>query len=611
MEKLKKYLLMFSIFGIAILAFSIVAHEANAATYTWKGTSSTDASVNTNWNPSNVPTATDNVQFTSSYSNPCNFNLVQVANFSLLSGYTSTVTQGSNNIVSSFYMTGGTFTGNILYIFTDSGNFIKTGTLTNYVLNLRMTGISILSLDSSPYFRSLDIVGNVNWAGTATNIYFYNIAETNIGLSVSGTLAIGTGRNIWTDYPSATVITGIINGLGNLYQRPTSGYSQTAFTGHINCNLHFYLHDGGSSSTVTLLGDLIVYSSLIIESGDATHTLTLNLNAHNLAATNITVSSRGILSGSSGTITISNNWDSFAGTFISGTSSVVFTGLGNTKTAALQSFYNLDTTSTAVRTITSNIWVTHHKGINGTLSHAGYYENISSTIPCPLSIYDGAVFSEIYLNGTGTGQTVFYQLNMPGYIYCKNTVHYYSRSMNITIYGVDTSYVGFKGEDMTYPYHYEFYIKYGLISHVINFQIVGLYPLGQYDIKFNSVHSQYIGCDYNGTTNFFMTGPWQPLTAPIGSEIILDQVITGNTTTTSNVNFNLDPAMLLLAIAFTILGILTYASFKDKTFFVINGFAWIFVAAALINPIQYTLSLIALFIGIAFALWGVYRFIKG
>jgi hypothetical protein len=613
MQKFKKYLLLVAILGLSIVAFSVIAHEASAATYTWKGTSSADASINTNWNPSNVPTATDNVQFTSSYSNPCTFNLAQVSNFSVLSGYASTITQGSNNIVSSFYMLDGTFTPVITYTFTDSGNFFKSGgTVSVCVLNLVMsgTGSSFTANNNPQYMGYLTVSGSTT---IRSNIWFG--AGANPGrITVTGTMIINNGFRVTLGgnptIPSVTN-SGTINGAGTLAFICSQNivWNEVLFgAGAINCPFEYYIDTGSSTSrTLTFSSSHIFGNTVTIYSQHASSTITIDMNGYNLKAGNMTIGTRGILLGETGTITIVYNWDSSAGTWTPATSSYISTGIGTTKIAAGQSFYNVDTTSTAVRTLSSNIWVTHHIGVNGTLFNSGYYKNVSSNIPCPLSIYDGAVFSSIYLNGTATDQTVFYQLNMPGYVFCRNTVHYNSRSTNITIYGVDSSYVGFMGQDMEYPTHYEFYIEYGVTSHIINVKITGLYPLGQYDIKFNTVHNQYVGGDYNGTVNFYLTGPWS---ISSGAEILLDQIVATNTTTISDVTFNLNPQMLLLAIAFTILGILTYASFKDKTFFVINGFAWIFVAAVLINPIQYTLSLIALFIGIAFALWGVYRFIK-
>ena len=86
MKLLRKYLLLFAILGLAVLAFSVMAHNVSATDHEWTGSISPDASIALNWLPNSVPIATDNVIFDSGYSNPCTFNLAQVANFSELSG---------------------------------------------------------------------------------------------------------------------------------------------------------------------------------------------------------------------------------------------------------------------------------------------------------------------------------------------------------------------------------------------------------------------------------------------------------------------------------------------------------------------------------------------
>ena len=126
-----------------------------------------------------------------------------------------------------------------------------------------------------------------------------------------------------------------------------------------------------------------------------------------------------------------------------------------------------------------------------------------------------------------------------------------------------------------------------------------------------SIDVNWLEFTYSGSTIQIHAYSWSNFPAPgdlFGGCAMGANIPQPSAIMSTELSFNSN--LIVMIISFAILGILTYASFKDKTFFVINGFAWIFVAAVLINPIQYTLSLIALFIGIAFALWGVYRFIK-
>lgn len=63
----------------------------------------------------------------------------------------------------------------------------------------------------------------------------------------------------------------------------------------------------------------------------------------------------------------------------------------------------------------------------------------------------------------------------------------------------------------------------------------------------------------------------------------------------------------VMGMCLVILSILTFASFRFQPLFIINGFAWIVVAMLIIQPVQNTMALLCLGVGLIFAMWGAYR----
>jgi hypothetical protein len=67
----------------------------------------------------------------------------------------------------------------------------------------------------------------------------------------------------------------------------------------------------------------------------------------------------------------------------------------------------------------------------------------------------------------------------------------------------------------------------------------------------------------------------------------------------------------IMGMCLVILSILTFASFRFQPLFIINGFAWIMVAVIIIEPVQATMALLCLGVGLIFAMWGAYRALLG
>ena len=129
---------------LASLAFMLgpyspvqVTDNASAAPYysgvnrTWDAGSNGDASLPANWDPVGVPATGDNITFDSTAYN-CNWNVVvTLGDFSMLTGYTGTVTQTVSFGCVDWLLEQGVYTGNTNYVLTCEGNWTHiSGTLT-------------------------------------------------------------------------------------------------------------------------------------------------------------------------------------------------------------------------------------------------------------------------------------------------------------------------------------------------------------------------------------------------------------------------------------------------------------------------------------------------
>jgi hypothetical protein len=180
-----------------------------------------------------------------------------------------------------------------------------------------------------------------------------------------------------------------------------------------------------TDTACTLGANTVFGSSLTINSGATTHTLTLDTSTNNysLSATSITTGTRGILNARASAIGCSGNWASSVGTFTQGTSTVTLSGTGSTVTTGTgQSFYDLAVSGTY--TAASSINVTNDLEVSGTLT-VGEYSNTGTIM------------------GTGTFEispTVDYSLTL-GTVECRLVIG----GSNITKLASDTNI----GNDVT------------------------------------------------------------------------------------------------------------------------------------------------------------------
>lgn len=338
---------------------------------TWIADVPSSASVDASWENGTL-TAGQNIWFVDAHDGNCSWNVAgSFGNFSLKTGYAGTVTQGASFEVTSYYQIAGTFTPSSNYILTDSGNFIYAGgTCANNFLKLILSNPCVLSIYQNLWTYSLTINANTQRIGAGTQLAIFRtfIIATGTTFTNSNSL-IFNQQNVL----STMLNDGIITGNGT-FSFPAWGFNNNIHLGIINIPVNLYLQNGATTSyTLTFIGNAILGSTLDISSSDTIDSLTVDLSSNNyaLSATNITIGTRGILNARASQITASGNWDSSAGTFTAGTSTVHLTGTSKTLKIAGTRFNNLVIESGATIQLLSNV-KTNYLWNNGTLDLNGF-----------------------------------------------------------------------------------------------------------------------------------------------------------------------------------------------------------------------------------------------
>ena len=521
----KKYVLMLALFGLAIICLQLTTNHAEAATCTWTGNVSADSTIPGNWNTLQVPTTADTAIFSSVYNVACTWKITATLNNITINGYSGTITLAKNMAVGSggYYQTSGTIAPSGYYLNT-SGNVIRTGGSMG-IIGIQFFANSIWNTPSlTPIYIHILPGSTVTERCTITSAPSNAILPFNI--DSGGILNIASGYTatikVYGGSPPAEYLQnlGTIQGNGTL---SLVGYSTVAAhikPGIINCPITALMQNGGTGNmTIQLDSVLSSTSSLTISSSDAIRTMTINANGQPITIASLIVSARGGLITNS-TVTVSGSWDTSAGKFITATGSVFTTGTGTTKLASNQDFYNLDSTSSAIRTMLSNVWIKNHLGINGTINEGVFYKNISSNIAIPLDLYSGS-FSSIYMNGTSSAYQVNFIGPMTGYVYSKASVTYHGPAGNIVTYSVGSSYIGTKVQLQTFPTKYQYSISYPTGVQLMLFQVSGLKSVTIYNVSVNGVNLTQIQSNFTGIGSYTLAGPW----SFAGSAVVLNQVI--------------------------------------------------------------------------------------
>ena len=374
--------LTIDILGIGILLGDIPAGATrtvdpyfSGVTRTWAAAGNSYSGIAASWSPAGVPATGDNITFDATSVFSCIWNTtVTLGNFQMGVGYSGVVTQAASFSVTGYVLAAGTYTGSTSYTLTDSGDFSHTGgTLSATTLTLTMTGDSttIVVVANS---RINGLIINANVALTTAN---YLQVDNILTIASGKILTINSGQTLqWKTYYPASALSnsGTIAGAGTfLVLTAGSKPAVTVDFGVITAPTTLSSGNGQiADMTLTLGGTGKFGSTLAVGTSDTSygHTLTLDLSASNydLSATVITMGARGIINARGSSVSCSGAWDSSAGTFTAGTSTVYLTGTGSTvKTANSNgAFYDLVLGGTY--TTTSSVNVTHSLQVNASKS---------------------------------------------------------------------------------------------------------------------------------------------------------------------------------------------------------------------------------------------------
>jgi len=406
--------LSIDILGIGVLLGDIPAGATrtvdpyfSGVTRTWAATGNSYSGIAASWSPAGVPATGDNITFDATSVYNCNWNTtVTVGTFSMNTGYTGVMTQAATFSVIDFSRVSGTSTFSTAYTFTVMRNLNVTGGTTGgfYTGNLIFGGTASTVRNSLTEMLWSTITVNPGCTVNAT----LGTMQTNIGLiSIQGTLSI-SGTNFWkthqklevgatgsiilgtnsyftVDSSAGSYITnlGSISGTGSLNTILRSGNTILRL-GAISCLVRvFTMSYTGGNYIATFGGNYSLTNTLSVFSYHPTYTATLDLSASNyaLSCAGLTVGARGILLGRGSQITDSGAWDSSAGTFTAGTSSVHLTGATKTvKTANTNgAFYDLSVEGTY--TTASSVNVTHALDVHAAASlTVGAGKTVTTTV---------------------------------------------------------------------------------------------------------------------------------------------------------------------------------------------------------------------------------------
>ena len=428
------------ILGISLEVGSIASGNAisidpyfSGVEKTWSAAANGLASNPARWTPVGVPATGDNITFDGTSVFNCNWNVVvTLGNFSMLTGYTGTVTQTVTFETVDFYVGAGTFTGAISQWVTISGNAsrITPGNVFSEKLNVIKTG-SGNWIEGIPEFVSRDIIfeddttiiGRVGALGITIN--------EDVTITISDTDSL-----YWRYLVHDWVNNGIIEGAGTGYVDLSVHYTNTEWEpGVINAPVTIGVISAATSNRIiTLTGDGYM-ESLRLDSYHATYTLTLidegshildvsgavivdtrsittqgtgawsfgsyeqtgedsvfNQGADLTIGGNFTVSA-GVFN-AIGDMTVPGNWNTATGSYLNDDNVVYLTG--DTKTLAmnsLDSFFNV--TVSGSYTMDTDTTVRLRATISGTLAGTGdfleplpEFTNDGWPHACPMSLYE-------------------------------------------------------------------------------------------------------------------------------------------------------------------------------------------------------------------------------
>ena len=353
------------------------------------------------------PVAGDNILFdVNSAAHNCTFDLaLALGSFTMTADYSGTITQAASFSVTEYSQAAGTFTGSTSYWLTDSGPFTSV-LITPNLLKLKMIGNgNTISLSSTGvYLANLWIADNTTLTSTGTDagngsqgVYANVLLQVDSGKIFT----IASGKVFRLNANPVTFLTnsGTIAGPGTL-QFFFHLEDATASFGIVNAPVDVYHYTITTANRIFTVGAATTLGSTpTIRSGHASETMAIDLSASNyaLSATDITIGTRGILNGRGSVITCNGTFDSSAGAFTQGTSTLIMGATGNLKCAA-DGGYNLRVAEGVTTTLTAALNVYKDLRNMGTLTRGA---NTVSLLGAGEQTVSGYPDTAITVNSTG------------------------------------------------------------------------------------------------------------------------------------------------------------------------------------------------------------------
>lgn len=421
--------------GMAPGATVIIDPYFSGVELTWDAGSDGLASTPANWSPVQTPDTGDNITFDATSVFNCDWNLEKtLGNFSMLTGYTGTVTQSVDFGCVDFALSAGTFLGQlspVLWLDCE-GNFTASGSgvLSANKLHLNMTGSdTIVTMNSPNAFETLRISNDitVNYPGGLLRSNRMDIGEFSVDVTATTTFV----WKAFLDYTYSNL--GTIEGDG-LFGVFLLNVDHSIDIGTVLCSTKIILQGGAISPfKLTLTAPTIFGDALLIDSEVASaFEVDIGNNALSVAGV-FTLDTRstftqgtGVCSFGSyaqtgvdsvfnqgatltiggdftvsdgafnavGDMTVPGDWDTATGSYLNDDNVVTLTGASKTLAMhANDSFYNVTVSGTY--TMDTDTTVRLRATISGTVDGTGdfieplpEFTNDGWPHACPMELYE-------------------------------------------------------------------------------------------------------------------------------------------------------------------------------------------------------------------------------
>ncbi|MEZ5195534.1 MAG: hypothetical protein R2764_03820 [Bacteroidales bacterium] len=427
--------------ALSIMIMVIMISMNSFAQKTWTGTTSTAWNVSSNWSPSGIPAASDNVTIPSS-----------PANQPLISGITSAVCKNLTVDSGATLSIKGTSSNSALLTVTGTATFNGELSIGGYGISPSITGklaaLNVVWNSTSsiePFYGArCEVSGNWTFASgsainlglcsltftgsSSSNIYNYSntssfnsvtlsktggatvyiSASSSATMNINGTLNIGSGSVFNGASSITTILKGNLINSGNIYLNSgTLNLEKTSGTQDIQINTNDY------------------FNSVVINTGG---TVTLSTSYLMQLKGSMTIQA-GVLDPQNNTIALFGNWTNAVGpdAFVQGTGRVIFNGGNYHQYSSDETFSTLEVNKSAGGALRMN-------GTDVTCSKydwtAGAIDVLNNgTFTVSNQLLDNGIAGNFYLN---SGCTINLT-NLTGNIDLKGNLYIYGG--NFIVYG--------------------------------------------------------------------------------------------------------------------------------------------------------------------------------